>query len=53
MLELVYLLVGLALVGFLCWVLITYVPMPPVFKNALVVIVVVVVVIYIAQRFLR
>ncbi len=41
------LILSLALVGFLVWLIITYVPMPEPFKKAIIVIVVVLLVLYI------
>ena len=41
----------LALVGFLVYLIITYVPMPDIFKTAIVVIAVVVVILYLVRLF--
>jgi hypothetical protein len=49
MIGLVELILILALVGFMVWVIITYVPMPPLFKNLIVVVIVVVVVLYLIR----
>ena len=45
------LILTLALVGFLVWLIITYIPMPDVFKKAIIVIVVILLVLYIIQLF--
>ena len=52
MLELIYLIVGLAVVGFVLWLVITYIPMPEPFKRALLVLIILAIVIFLAQRFL-
>jgi len=41
----------LALVGFLVYAITTYIPMPPIFKNAIIVIVVVVLILYLMRAF--
>ena len=41
----------LALVGFLVWVVVTYVPMPDLFKKAIIVIVVILMVLYLVRLF--
>ena len=43
------LLLTLAVVGFLAWLILTYIPMPEPFKKALIVIMVVVVVLYVLR----
>jgi len=48
---LITLIVTLAIVGFVLWLVVTYVPMPEPFKRALVVIVVLVLVIWLARGF--
>ena len=45
------LIIGLALVGFLVWLVVTYIPMPDVFKKAIIVIVVVLLILYLIQLF--
>lgn len=45
------LLLTFAIVGFLVWLVITYIPMPDPFKKAIVVIVVVLLVLYLVQLF--
>jgi hypothetical protein len=49
MTEPLTLILVLALVGFVLWAVITYIPMPPLFKNILVVIIVVVVLIWLIR----
>jgi hypothetical protein len=49
MVELVTLILVIALVGFLVWVIINYVPMPQLFKNLIVVVIVIVVVLYLIR----
>ena len=41
----------LALLGFLVWLIVTYIPMPDPFKKAIIVIVVIVIVLYLIQLF--
>jgi hypothetical protein len=43
----IHLLLALAVIGFLVWALVTYVPMPDLFKRAIIVIVVILVVLWI------
>lgn len=50
--ELLYVVIGVALIGFLVWAIVTYVPMPPLFRNAIVVIAVIAVVLWVASMFL-
>ena len=45
------LILTLALLGFLVWVVITYIPMPDVFKKAIIVIVVVLIILYLVRLF--
>lgn len=47
--ELLYLVLLLAIVGFLVYLVITYIPMPEAFKTAIVVIVVIALVVYCAR----
>ena len=51
LLSLVTLIVILAIVGFATWLVITYVPMPPPFRTALVVIVVLVLLLWFVRAF--
>jgi hypothetical protein len=48
---LISLIVTLALIGFVLWLVVTYIPMPEPYKRALVVIVVLVIVLYLARGF--
>ena len=41
----------LALVGFLVYAITTYIPMPPIFKNAIIVIVVIILILYLMRAF--
>lgn len=50
--DLIALVVTLALVGFVLWIVVTYVPMPEPFKRALVVIVVLVLIVWLARLIL-
>jgi len=45
------LILTLALVGFVVWLIITYIPMPDVFKKVIIVLVVVVMVLYCMRAF--
>lgn len=45
------LILGLALVGFVCWLLLTYVPMPDPIKKLIIVIVVVCIILYLMSAF--
>lgn len=45
------LILGLAIVGFLVWLIINYIPMPDPFKTAIIAIVVIIVVLYLVQMF--
>jgi hypothetical protein len=47
--SIVSLILGLALVGLVLWLVITYIPMPAQYKNALVVVVVVLVVLWLIR----
>lgn len=47
--DLLTLIVTLAVIGFACWIVVTYVPMPEPIKRALVVIVVLVVLIWLVR----
>jgi hypothetical protein len=48
---LIGLILGLALVGFLVYLIVTYIPMPEPFKNVIVVIVIIVVILYLISAF--
>lgn len=43
------LILSLALVGFLVWLIITYIPMPDIFKKVIIVIVVIVMILYVLR----
>ena len=45
------LILGLALVGFLLWLIITYIPMPEPFGKVLIVVVVVILILYLIKMF--
>lgn len=45
------LILTLAIVGLIVWAIVTYIPMPPVFKTAILVIAVVCVILYLIQVF--
>ncbi len=45
------LILTIALLGFLVWLVITYIPMPEIFKKAIVVLVVILVILYLVQLF--
>ena len=47
--SLIFLILGLAIVGAILYVIITYIPMPPLFRNVLVVVVVIAVLLWLAQ----
>lgn len=47
--DLLTLIVTLAVIGFACWIVVTYVPMPEPIKRALVVIVVLVILIWLVR----
>lgn len=48
---LIELVVLLAVVGFLVWMVVTYIPMPPPFKTAIIAIVVIVLVLWVLRMF--
>jgi hypothetical protein len=45
------LILGLAIVGFLVYLIITYIPMPEIFKTAIVAIAVILIIVYLIQLF--
>lgn len=45
------LILTLAVVGFLVWLIVTYIPMPDLFKKVIIVIVVILVVLYLLRMF--
>lgn len=47
--SLIFLILGLAIVGAILYVIITYIPMPPLFRNVLLVVVVIAVLLWLAQ----
>jgi len=47
--DLLTLIVTLVVIGFVLWVLVTYVPMPPLYKQVLIVIVVLLVVLWLVR----
>jgi hypothetical protein len=49
--DLIMLILVLALVGFLVYLIITHIPMPPIFKVAIQIIVVVAIILFLIQRF--
>ena len=49
--SLISLIIALALVGFILWMVLTYVPMPDPFKKVIIVIVVLVLILYLLQAF--
>jgi hypothetical protein len=49
--DLLMLILVVALVGFLVWVITTYIPMPPIFKTAIMIIVVVALILFLIKRF--
>lgn len=49
--SILYLILGLALVGFILWLITTYIPMPAPFKNVITVIVIIALIIYLLQHF--
>lgn len=49
--DLIMLILGIALVGLLVWAIVTYIPMPPIFKRAITIIAIVVVVLYLIRVF--
>jgi hypothetical protein len=49
--ELIYLVLGLALIGFVVWIIVTYIPMPGLFKQLIIVLVAIVIVLYLLNVF--
>jgi hypothetical protein len=49
--TLIGLILTLAVVGFILWLIITYIPMPAPFKNIIVVVVVIVLILWLLQAF--
>lgn len=49
--DLLMLILMLALVGFLVYLIVTHIPMPPIFKTAIQIIVVVAIILYLIRRF--
>jgi uncharacterized membrane protein len=49
--DLILLVLALAIIGFLVYLITTYIPMDPMFKTAIHIIVIVAVVLYLLQRF--
>jgi len=47
--KVITLILAIALVGFLVYAIITYIPMPPLFKNAIIVIVVILLILYLMR----
>jgi len=47
--DLISLIVGVAVLGFVLWLITTYVPMPSLFKQALTVLIVIVVVVWVVR----
>lgn len=47
--DLITLIVTLAVIGFVLWVVVTYIPMPPPFKNVLIGLVVLLVIVWLAR----
>lgn len=45
------LLLTLAVIGFIVWAIVTYIPMPPLFKNAIIVIAIIIVLLYVLRAF--
>jgi hypothetical protein len=45
------LIITLAVIGFIVWALITYIPMPPLFKNAIIVISLIMILLYLLRVF--
>jgi hypothetical protein len=45
------LILTLAICGLIVWAIITYIPMPPIFKNAILIIVAICVILYLIQAF--
>jgi len=49
--DLIYLVLGIALVGFIVWLITTYVKMDPVFKTIIYVLVTIVLILFVARQF--
>ncbi len=49
--PLISLVLVLAVVGFICWLILQYVPMPAPFKSVIIVVIVIVMVLYLLQVF--
>jgi hypothetical protein len=49
--DLVMLVLVVALIGFLVWAILAYIPMPPMFKTAIQIIVVIALILYLIKRF--
>ena len=49
--DLVLLVLGIALAGFIVWIITTYIPMPPIFKTIIYVAVAVFLILYVARQF--
>lgn len=49
--SLIGLILALALVGFLLWLIVTYIPMPELFKTVIIVIVIIVLILWLLQIF--
>lgn len=49
--SLIGLILVIAVIGFIVWLVTTYVPMPPVFKNVLIVVAVIVVLLWLLSAF--
>jgi integral membrane sensor domain MASE1 len=48
---LITLILTLAVVGFILYLIITYIPMPPPFKQVIIVVIVIVLILWVAQQF--
>ena len=51
MISILYLILGLAVVGFILWLITTYIPMPEIFKNVIIVIAVIALIFYLLNHF--
>lgn len=49
--DLVMLILGIALAGFLVWLITTYIPMEPIFKTIIYVVVAIVLIIFVVRQF--
>ncbi len=49
--DLIWLILGIALIGFLVWAIQTYVPMPDIFKIVIYVVVAIVLILFVLRRF--